>query len=98
MKDISSIFCQAQPYLEAFTEMATADPARFNGAYAPNAQHLIARFRVAVAERAMLALHFESDLPAGFKAGPSLTSVHYSSTFSLDLRALLLACPSPLPP
>ena len=47
--------------------MATAEPARFDGKYSPNYAHLICRFRVAVKERALLALHFESDLPAGFK-------------------------------
>ena len=54
------------PFAE-FTEMATADPARFDGAYNPNYRHLICRFRVSVKDRALLALHFESDLPAGFK-------------------------------
>jgi hypothetical protein len=44
-------------------------PARFDGAYSPNYGHLVARFRVSVKERALLAFHFESDLPAGFKVG-----------------------------
>ena len=53
------------PFTE-FTEMPTADPARFSGTYSPNYSHLVCRFRVSVKERALFALHFESDLPAGF--------------------------------
>ena len=52
--------------LTEFSEMATADPARFDGTYSPNYSHLLCRFRVSVKERALLAFHFESDLPAGF--------------------------------
>ena len=53
--------------LADFSEMPTADPARFDGEYKPNYGHLVCRFRVSVKDRALLALHFESDLPAGFK-------------------------------
>ena len=42
-------------------------PEIFTGRYRPNYAHLVCRFRVALKQRALIALHFESDVPAGFK-------------------------------
>lgn len=50
----------------SFEEMPTETPATFEGSYSPNYSHLVCRLRVAVAARALLAFHFESDLPSGF--------------------------------
>ena len=49
----------------SFEEMPTETPATFEGSYSPNYSHLVCRLRVAVSARALLAFHFETDLPSG---------------------------------
>ena len=53
--------------LASFDDQPIGDPARFDGEYRPNYSHLVCRVRVAIKARVVLALHFESDLPAGFR-------------------------------
>ena len=53
--------------LASFDDQPIGDPTRFDGEYRPNYSHLVCRVRVAIKARVVLALHFESDLPAGFR-------------------------------
>ena len=49
----------------SFEETPAETPATFEGSYSPNYSHLVCRLRVAVSARALLAFHFETDLPSG---------------------------------
>ena len=52
--------------LASFDDQPVGEPTRFDGEYRPNYSHLVARVRLAIKNRSLLSIHFESDLPAGF--------------------------------